>query len=365
MNMTLLVTGGAGFIGSSFVRLALSRGAEIIVLDSLTYAGNPDNLAGVSSEYGPIGKYRFVMGDIANYELVSHVLSTHAPTVLVNFAAESHVDRSIVDPGGFIRTNVKGTQVLLDAARNHWSRTNSMGVGKIGSAFEWPGNVRFVQVSTDEVYGSLGSTGSFTETTPLDPRSPYSASKAAADHLVSAYSATYGMPVNITRCSNNYGPRQFPEKLIPLIINNCLERRPIPVYGDGLQVRDWIHVDDHCEAIWLVVTRSRPGSVYNVGANAEVDNLSMVRKLISLVREETGDDFISENLIAHVPDRLGHDRRYAIDSSLIRKDLGWMPSISLDAGLRETVKWYIGNRDWVSRVVSGEYRKFYSSYYGI
>lgn len=312
----VLVTGGAGFIGSNFIRHLLVRdGYEIINLDLLTYAGNLSNLSDVIDH----PRHVFVRGDIADATLVDQVFSRGVDLV-VNFAAESHVDRSIVDPSLFIRTNVMGTQVLLNAARQH----------RI---------TKYLQVSTDEVYGSLGSTGLFTEASPLDPSSPYSASKASADLLVLAYWRTYGLPVTITRCSNNYGPYQFPEKLIPRMIIRALRDQPLPIYGDGQNVRDWLHVEDHCEALRMVLEDGAAGEVYNVGGYNEVTNLAMVRKILRQLGKP-------ESLIAFVPDRPGHDWRYAIDADKIRRDLSWSPRYTLEQGLTETVDWYLGHQDW-------------------
>lgn len=334
--MKLLVTGGCGFIGSEFIRQVL-RGGEhsIINLDLLTYAGNPQNLTEVESH----PKYTFVRGDIADAALVQNLLASAAPVdMVINFAAESHVDRSIEDASAFLRTNILGTQTLLDAARA-------------------AGVPRFVQVSTDEVYGSLGPEGLFSETTPLDPRSPYSASKAAADHLVMAAHHTHGMHTIITRCSNNYGAYQFPEKLIPLTILNALNDREIPVYGDGLYVRDWIHVADHADAVWTAAQHGRPGGVYNFGGDAERPNLEVVR----LILEYTGKP---ASLVRHVQDRKGHDRRYAMDFGLAERELGWRPRVTFEEGLRETVEWYKTNTDWVQGVTSGAYQQYYEKMYG-
>ena len=330
----LLVTGGCGFIGSNFVRLLLSTDPEIEItnLDVLTYAGNPENLAEV--EKNP--RYRFVRGDIADRELVRDLLAGGFEAV-VNFAAESHVDRSILDASPFLRTNVMGTQVLLEAARE----------AKLA---------RFVQVSTDEVYGALGPTGEFTEETPLVPNSPYSASKAAADLLVRAYHHTYGLPAIVTRSSNNYGPYQFPEKLIPLFVTNALADQPLPVYGDGLQVRDWVHVLDHCRALDAVLRRGKAGAVYNIGGRCEKTNLEMTRTILRLIGKP-------ETLIRYVPDRPGHDRRYAIDCTKLQRELGWRPEISFEQGLRDTIRWYQEHADWVARVRSGEYQKYYAEQY--
>ena len=333
--MKILVTGGAGFIGSNFVRHMLEEHANcrIVNLDLLTYAGNLENLAGL--EEGEA--YRFVRGDIADGDRVNGLLGEGFDAV-VNFAAESHVDRSIENPGSFLRTNVIGTQVLLEAARAN-------GVG------------RFLQVSTDEVYGSLGEKGAVTETTPLEPNSPYSASKASADLLCRAYWKTFGFPTLITRCSNNYGPYQFPEKLIPLFISNAHAGESLPVYGDGLNVRDWIHVRDHCRALDRVLRRGRPGEVYNVGAGEERTNLEITHVIL----EQLGRD---PSCIRYVKDRPGHDRRYAIDASKLRGELGWSPTISFREGMERTVRWYLDNEAWWRKIKSGEYRHYYQRMYG-
>jgi dTDP-glucose 4,6-dehydratase len=325
---TVLVTGGCGFIGSNLVRhlLATCEDVQVVNLDLLTYAGNPDNLADVAAH----PRYRFVHGDIADRELVRQIVGDGVHSIL-HLAAESHVDRSIHDASPFVRTNVVGTQVLLDAAKEF-------------------GVERFVQVSTDEVYGSLGETGRFTETTPLAPNSPYSASKAAADLLVRSYVHTFGLPAMITRCSNNYGPRQFPEKLVPLFITNLLAEEPVPVYGDGLNVRDWIHVQDHCRAIEAVWRKGRPGEVYNVGADCEKTNLELTQALLDLMGQP-------RDRIRFVTDRPGHDRRYAIDASKIANELGWRPRVTFEQGLRDTVRWYRENQAWVARIRSGAYRQ--------
>jgi dTDP-glucose 4,6-dehydratase len=313
---TVLVTGGAGFIGSNFIHYLFNRYPQIKVvnLDLLTYAGNPDNLKDLADN----PNYRFVKGDIADATVVDKVIKE--VDYVVNFAAESHVDRSIEDPSVFIRTNVMGTQVLLDAVKKHEVK-------------------RYLQVSTDEVYGSLGPTGYFTEETPIAPNSPYSASKASADLLVRAYSETYGLPVLITRCSNNYGPYQFPEKLIPFFIKRLLNDQPVPIYGDGLNVRDWLHVEDHCCAIDTVLQKGKPGEVYNIGGNNEKANMEITKLILSSLNKP-------ENMIEYVKDRLGHDRRYAIDSSKIQKELGWIPQNSFEDGIKQTIAWYIENRQW-------------------
>jgi dTDP-glucose 4,6-dehydratase len=333
---TVLVTGGAGFIGSNFVRLLLRERPDwtVVNLDKLTYAGNAESLADLREE----SRHVFVRGDIANAELVEHLLRNHAVEAIVNLAAESHVDRSILGPGVFIETNVSGTQVLLEAARH--ARVK-----------------RFVQVSTDEVYGSLGPTGQFRETSPLKPSSPYSASKTAADLLAMAYGHTFGLEVIVTRCSNNYGPYQFPEKLIPLMIANALEGRRLPVYGDGMQVRDWIHVEDHCHALLGALEKGSPGEVYNIGSDNEWPNIQIVTRLLEILGKP-------RDLIEHVKDRLGHDRRYAIDAAKARAELGWAPRIAFSDGLAQTVDWYVQNRAWWERVRTGEYRTYYERNYG-
>ncbi len=350
--MTIVVTGGAGFIGSNFVLDWLAAGAGPVVnLDKLTYAGNLANLASVSGD----PRHHFVQGDIADAALVGQLLAKHRPRAVVHFAAESHVDRSILAPEAFIQTNVVGTFRLLEAVRGHWQSLE--GAGR--EAF------RFLHVSTDEVYGSLSETDPpFSETTAYAPNSPYSASKAASDHLVRAYHHTYGLPVLTTNCSNNYGPFQFPEKLIPLMIANALEAKPLPVYGDGRQVRDWLYVGDHCEAIRLVLEKGRPGEVYNVGGNAEKRNLDVVHALcdsLDALRPREGGH---RGLITRVADRPGHDRRYAIDAGKMRSELGWTPRESFESGLARTVRWYLDNADWVAQVRSGEYRNWIEKNYG-
>ncbi|HZT83578.1 MAG TPA: dTDP-glucose 4,6-dehydratase [Gemmataceae bacterium] len=331
----LLVTGGCGFIGSNFIRYVLETdpAARVLNLDALTYAGNPANLADL--EGSP--RYRFVKGDIADRDAVRRAVAEGVDGI-VNFAAESHVDRSIHDSGPFVRTNVLGTQVLLDAARE----------------YQVP---RFLQVSTDEVYGSLGPTGYFTEETPLAPNSPYAASKASADLLVRSYVHTFGLPALVTRCSNNYGPYQFPEKLIPLFISNLQRNESVPVYGDGQNVRDWIHVRDHCAAIWRVWQAGRPGEVYNVGGRCEKTNLELTHTLLDILGKP-------RSLIRYVKDRPGHDRRYAIDCGKIERELGWRPAVPFERGLRDTVRWYLEHADWVANVRTGEYLKYYQKQYG-
>ena len=332
----ILVTGGAGFIGSNFVRMVLSEHPDCFVvnLDKLTYAGNLENLA----EFLEHENHKFIKGDICDGELVERIIDEHNIDAIINFAAESHVDRSITEPKAFIEANVTGTLTLLGAARDK----------KLD---------RFVQISTDEVYGSLGSQGKFTEQTPLSPNSPYSASKAAADHLVGAFGHTWGLKYNITRCSNNYGPYQFPEKLIPLMINNAINDKELPVYGDGLYVRDWIYVYDHCTAIWQVLQKAPPGEIYNIGGCNEKANLEVINLMLNRLGKP-------QSLIKHVTDRPGHDRRYAIDASKIIRELGWQPSVSFAEGINRTIDWYLKNQKWLGNVASGDYQKYYISMYG-
>lgn len=350
MNAPVLVTGGAGFIGSNFVLqwLAHER-APVINLDALTYAGNPHNLSSVTHD----PRYSFVRGDIADRELVVDLLRLHQAGAIVHFAAESHVDRSIHAPEEFVRTNVLGTFQLLHAARDYWTCLPA----EKREAF------RFLHVSTDEVYGSLGPNDpAFCETTAYAPNSPYSASKAASDHLVRAYHHTYGLPTLITNCSNNYGPRQFPEKLIPLMIINAVEGKPLPVYGDGLNVRDWLYVEDHCEAIRTVLYNGRPGQTYNIGGRSEKNNLAVVNTICSILEQERpGRDYRS--LIRFVTDRPGHDRRYAIDSRKIESELGWRPRESFETGIGKTVRWYLENMEWVSSVTTGAYQQWIAANY--
>jgi len=332
---SILVTGGAGFIGSNFVRMVLDEHPEVRVinLDKLTYAGNLQNLTDVQDH----PQYTFVHGDITDGPLVEQILVEHRVDTIVNFAAESHVDRSITGPKIFIDTNVTGTLTLLQAARDK-------------------GLERFLQVSTDEVYGSLGSEGKFTEQTPLSPNSPYSASKASADHLVHAFGHTFGLRYNITRCSNNYGPYQFPEKLIPLMIHNALNDKDLPVYGDGMQVRDWLYVYDHCTAIWRVLERAAPGEVYNIGGCNEKANIEVVEVILSRLNKP-------RTLIRYVKDRPGHDRRYAIDAGKIIGQLGWKPSVTFEQGIARTIDWYLSNGQWLAGVVSGDYQRYYERMY--
>jgi dTDP-glucose 4,6-dehydratase len=332
----ILVTGGAGFIGSNFVRMVLSEHPDcfIVNLDKLTYAGNLENLAGFLDN----PNHKFIKGDICNGRLVGKIIEEHNIDAIINFAAESHVDRSITEPKIFIETNVAGTLTLLEAAHDRKLE-------------------RFIQVSTDEVYGALGPAGKFTEDTPLSPNSPYSASKAAADLLVKAFGHTWGVRYNITRCSNNYGPYQFPEKLIPLMINNALNDKELPVYGDGLYVRDWLYVYDHCTAIWQVLQKAPPGEIYNVGGCGEKANLEVVDVILDRLDKP-------KSLIKHVTDRPGHDRRYAIDASKIITELHWQPSVRFEEGINKTIDWYLQNQNWLNNVVSGDYQKYYKSMYG-
>jgi len=342
---TLLVTGGAGFIGGNFIHFAIRQGdVRVVTLDKLTYAGNLDSLASLKNH----PRHRFVQGDIGDRALVRRLLQEHRPDAVVNFAAESHVDRSIDGPAAFIETNVVGTFNLLDCIRESWAELP----GEARGAF------RFLHVSTDEVYGSLGAEGRFTETTPYAPNSPYSASKAASDHLVRAWHHTYGLPTLTTNCSNNYGPYQFPEKLIPLMILKALRGEPLPIYGDGGNVRDWLYVEDHCRAIWRVLEVGRPGEVYNIGGESERTNLEVVDILCRLLDERLPQSPHRPHggLKTFVTDRPGHDRRYAIDAGKVRGELGWTPMESFDSGLRRTVDWYLSNPDWYGRVMDGSYR---------
>jgi dTDP-glucose 4,6-dehydratase len=351
----ILVTGGAGFIGSNFILQWLaSESSSVINLDKLTYAGNPANLASVISDH----RYKFVQGDICDRQMLAEILMTHRPRAIVHFAAESHVDRSIHGPDDFVRTNVNGTFSLLEEARAYWSALS----GDEKSAF------RFLHVSTDEVYGSLAATDpAFSETTRYAPNSPYSASKAASDHLVRAYHHTYGLPVLTTNCSNNYGPFQFPEKLIPLVILHALNGKPIPVYGDGMNVRDWLYVADHCEAIRTVLKRGRPGETYNIGGSNEIKNLDVVNTICSVLDELRPKDPVvpHKNLITFVKDRPGHDRRYAMDATKIQSELGWRPKETFESGMRKTIEWYLDNQAWIESVTSGAYRQWMATQYSL
>jgi dTDP-glucose 4,6-dehydratase len=353
---TVLVTGGCGFIGCNFVRLVRRRLPQwrVINLDKLTYAGNLQSLADLPEGDG----YRFVLGDICDRTLVDRLFAEEGIDTVVHFAAESHVDRSIVGPDEFVATNIGGTFTLLQAAREQWEAAPAAGgVTR-----------RFLHVSTDEVYGSLGETGLFSETTAYDPRSPYSASKAASDHLVSAYFHTYGLPTLITNCSNNYGPYQFPEKLIPLVFNNALHGRELPVYGDGKNVRDWLYVTDHCEALLAVLERGEPGRRYNIGGNNEMTNIEVVSLLCDILDDRVGPlpgGAARRSLITYVRDRQGHDRRYAIDATRIKDELGWQPSVVRFAdGLAATIDWYLAHRDWLEAVIDGSYQDYYRQMYG-
>jgi dTDP-glucose 4,6-dehydratase len=344
--MNVLVTGGAGFIGANFLNLVVPRHPEhhFINLDKLTYAANLASLEHIADA----PNYALERVDIADAQAVRRVFAEHRPAIVVHFAAESHVDRSIDGPRAFVEANVVGTFNLLEAAREAW--TDGRGL--------------FHHVSTDEVYGSLGDTGMFTESTRYDPSSPYSASKAASDHFVRAYHRTFGMPVKITNCSNNYGPLQFPEKLIPLMIMNAMAGKPLPVYGEGLNVRDWLYVTDHCEAIWAVAQRGRVGETYNIGGNNEVRNIDVVETICRVMAEETGaEEAELKKLITFVKDRPGHDLRYAIDASKIQTELGWSPQETFETGLRKTVRWYLDNQAWVDRVQTGEYRRWIEKNY--
>jgi dTDP-glucose 4,6-dehydratase len=334
--MKLLVTGGAGFIGSNFVRYMANKypNYQIVNLDLLTYAGNLENLKDIEN----VPNYKFVRGDIADRDFINGLFQEEKFDYVLNFAAESHVDRSITDPGIFVQTNIQGTLALLDAAKTF-------------------GVTKYLQVSTDEVYGTLGETGYFTEETPLAANSPYSASKAGADMLVRAYHETFGLPVNITRCSNNYGPFHFPEKLIPLMIINALNDKELPIYGDGLNIRDWLHVEDHCQAIDLVLHNGRNGEVYNVGGNNERTNIEIVKTILKHLGKP-------ESLMKFVKDRPGHDRRYAIDATKLRTELGWSPKYNFDTGIEQTINWYLNNREWWENIISGEYQEYVKSQYG-
>ena len=344
----ILVTGGAGFIGSNFLNGSVRKHPDrlFVNLDKLTYAGNLSNLRTLAG----CDNYRLERADIVDRQQMDELFSRLKPTLVVHFAAESHVDRSIAAPDAFIRTNIEGTFNLLEAFRRHCANL--------------PGAL-FHHVSTDEVYGSLGDDGFFTETTPYDPSSPYSASKAASDHLVRAYGRTYGLPIKVTNCSNNYGPFQFPEKLIPLMIINALERKPLPVYGQGLNVRDWLFVEDHCDAIWAVIERGRLGATYNIGGRSEQRNIDVVQKICELVADETGAPRAELlGLITYVKDRPGHDLRYAIDATRVGEECGFAPKHSFETGLRATVRWYLENRAWVDEVRTGEYRQWIDTHYG-
>jgi len=347
---TILVTGGSGFIGANFIRYLFQEAGfagTVINLDALTYAGNPENLAEIEASYKD--RYRFVHGSITDPDLVKSVFETETVDTVVHFAAESHVDRSIHGPGEFVQTNIIGTFNLLEAARAAWQGRE---------------DVLFHHVSTDEVFGSLGAEGYFLEHTPYDPRSPYSASKASSDHLVRAYHHTYHLPITLTNCSNNYGPYQFPEKLIPVMIFNMLDGKPLPVYGDGKNIRDWLYVEDHNSAVWRVITHGTVGESYNIGGDNEWENLRLVETLCDIVADETGvAPSQMRDLITFVTDRPGHDRRYAIDCSRLKNELGWSQTVTFAEGLRRTVRWYLEHQDWAQRVRSGEYRAWIEKNY--
>lgn len=363
----ILVTGGCGFIGSNFINYLFNKSAtgsrafmdsefsgKVVNADSLTYAGNPENLSEVEKEFG--GKrYFFEKVDICDKNQIERIFREYDIDTVVHFAAESHVDRSILGPGEFIRTNVNGTFNLLETARKYWN-----------VSLDTPrDDVLFHHISTDEVYGSLGETGFFTENTPYDPRSPYSASKASSDHLVTAYHHTFGLPITLSNCSNNYGPYQFPEKLIPLMVLNIKNGKNLPVYGEGKNIRDWIYVEDHNRAVWQILKEGRSGEKYNIGGENEWQNIRLLEKLIELTAKETGLDRAEiESTIIHVKDRPGHDARYAIDCTKIKKELGWERRMSFEEGLLMTVKWYLSNTDWVNHVLSGEYQNWISRNYG-
>ncbi|UCF91938.1 MAG: dTDP-glucose 4,6-dehydratase [Desulfobacterales bacterium] len=347
----ILVTGGCGFIGTNFIRYVLAEtdfDGRLVNVDKLTYAGNPENLADIVQTYYP-QRYAFIQADICDRQAMAGIFANFEIDTVCHFAAESHVDRSIVAPDAFIKTNIEGTFNLLQIARQHLDRL-----------------VLFHHISTDEVYGSLGADGYFTETTPYRPNSPYSASKAASDHLVRAYSRTYGLPVTISNCSNNYGPYQFPEKLIPLIILNALEGQSLPVYGQGLNIRDWLYVRDHCRAVWAIMQKGTRGETYNVGGRCEMANLETVRLICDMLDEMVPGSHPGprRDLITFVKDRPGHDLRYAIDFSKLQKELNWCPAESFETGIQKTIQWYIANREWVDRVRSGEYMSWVEQQYG-
>jgi len=351
----ILVTGGAGFIGCNFIRYLLEKAegfsGRIINLDALTYAGNRSSLADIEAKYGQAKqvRYFFEKGDICDRSFVESLFAKYEIDTVVHFAAESHVDRSILGPEAFVKTNVMGTFTLLDVARNAWNNDNG---------------VLFHHISTDEVYGSLGETGYFTESTPYDPRSPYSASKAASDHLAMAYNHTYGLPVTLSNCSNNYGPYQFPEKLIPLMIMNMLEGKPLPVYGDGKNIRDWVYVEDHNNAVWTIMQKGKVGEKYNIGGENEWENIRLLNELIEIVAKKTNKDTDKiRSTITYVKDRPGHDRRYAIDCSKIKRELGWKQNVNFNQGLERMVDWYLANREWIDIIRSGDYKRWIEKNY--
>ena len=346
---TYLVTGGAGFIGSNFIIYMLKKYSDIkiINLDKLTYAGNLENLKSLENNLNHI----FLQGDICDKNIVNGLFEKYDIDYVVNFAAESHVDRSIREPEIFAITNIIGTVNLLNATKNSWETLNGWKQGK-----------KYLQVSTDEVYGSLGETGYFLETTALDPHSPYASSKTGGDLMVKAYWDTFKMPINITRCSNNYGPYQFPEKLIPLLINNCLNHKDLPVYGDGLNIRDWLYVEDHCKAIDMVINNGTLGQVYNIGGHNERTNMQIVKTVIDYINKNVDKD-VNENLIKYVEDRKGHDKRYGIDPTKIKEELGWYPETTFEVGIEKTIKWYLDNKEWMKNITSGEYQRYYKKMY--
>jgi len=346
--MNLLVTGGCGFIGTNFIRYLLNNSdftGRIINIDQLTYAGNPENLTDIEKDFA--NRYTFVQADICDQQKMAEIFDAHDIDTVCHFAAESHVDRSIVSPDAFIKTNIMGTFNLLEIARNRKNRL-----------------ARFHHISTDEVYGSLGKDGYFLETTPYQPSSPYSASKASSDHLVRAYHTTYNLPVTLSNCSNNYGPFQFPEKLIPLMILNALGEKALPVYGDGKNVRDWLYVEDHCSAIWEIIQHGREGETYNIGGDCELENIRLVEMICDAIDNRTDNsDGKSRELISFVKDRPGHDQRYAIDATKIKTELGWMPKTPVETGIASTINWYLENEDWISRIKSGAYREWIQQHY--
>lgn len=348
---TYLVTGGAGFIGSNFIHYMLKKyeNIKIINVDKLTYAGNLENLKDIES----YPNYEFVRADICDKSAIEAIFEKNKIDYVVNFAAESHVDRSIANPEIFVKTNVEGTVNLLNVAKKFWTT---------GEDTYFCG-CKFLQVSTDEVYGSLGKTGYFMETTPLCPHSPYSASKAGADLVAMAYFDTYKFPINITRCSNNYGPYQFPEKLIPLMINNAINHKDLPVYGDGMNVRDWLYVEDHCKAIDMVINGGKLGEVYNIGGHNERTNITIVKTILAYIKDSV-DSSVNESLIKYVKDRKGHDKRYGIAPDKIREDLGWMPETSFEVGIKKTIEWYLKNKSWMENVTNGQYKEYYKKMYG-
>lgn len=362
----ILVTGGSGFIGCNCIHVLLQKTPDfkgrIINLDALTYAGNASSLADIEKEFGAASsapRYFFQHADITDRARVEEIFKRYDIDTVIHFAAESHVDRSITGPEAFIKTNVMGTFTLLDVARNYWTETRADGSRGIRT------DVLFHHISTDEVYGSLGETGFFTETTPYDPRSPYSASKASSDHLVFAYHHTYGLPVTLSNCSNNYGPYHFPEKLIPLMILNMLDGKPLPVYGDGKNIRDWLFVEDHNTAVWAIVNKGTSGEKYNIGGENEWTNIDLLERLIDIVASKAKlDPAAIRSTITYVKDRPGHDRRYAIDCSKLKKELGWKQSVTFDQGLERTVDWYLANPGWVANVKSGDYQKWVEHNYG-